>query len=67
MRLVARIEGEDTARFTYVINYMTQFGILDDMENWQAVRELRNAAAHDAAADAAAKIRHFEQLLQHTP
>ncbi len=67
MRLVARIEGEDTDRFTYVLNYMTRLGVLDDMENWQAVRELRNAAAHDYAADDAVKIRHFDQLLQYTP
>lgn len=67
MRLIARIEGEDTTRFTYVLSYMTQLAILDDMEKWQVVRELRNAAAHDYAADDAVKIRHFDQLLQHTP
>ncbi len=46
---------------------MTQLAILDDMENWQAGRELRHAAAHDDAADDAVKIRHFDPLLQHTP
>ncbi|MCX7673376.1 MAG: hypothetical protein N2Z63_07250 [Thiobacillaceae bacterium] len=67
MRLVARIEDEDITRFTDVLDDMTRLGVSDDMENGQAVRELRNAAAHDYAAANAEKVRHFEQLLHYTP
>jgi len=64
MSLVANIENQDTRVFTYVLNYMTQIGVLDDMRDWQKSRDLRNAATHDYSESDAVKARHFEQLLQ---
>ena len=66
MKLIANIEGEDARLFTYVLNYMVQLEIIADMNDWQAVRGLRNAATHDYSESEAAKAKHFDSLLQHT-
>ncbi|TAN84605.1 MAG: hypothetical protein EPN14_01925 [Gallionella sp.] len=64
MNVVASIENQDTRVFTYVLNYMTQIGVLDDMGDWQKIRDLRNAATHDYTEPDAIKAQHFDQLLQ---
>lgn len=66
MRLVAAIESENIDRFTYVLNYMVRLGILDSMEGWQEIRDLRNAAAHDYSASGQDKALHFHRLLQYS-
>ncbi len=66
MKLIANIEGEDTRMFTYVLNYMVQLGIISDMNDWLAVRGLRNTATHDYSESEATKAKHFDSLLQHT-
>ncbi len=67
MRLIANIEEEDTRKFSYVLNYMEQLEILDSMQTWQTMRDLRNAATHDYAESDAVKSQHFEQLLHSVP
>lgn len=67
MRVIANIENEDTRTFTYVINYMEQIEVLEDMRQWQKVRDLRNAATHDYSDSDAEKSRHFDDLLQCAP
>ena len=64
MNLIAKIENENVDRFTYVLNYMVKLAILDSMEEWQAIRDLRNAATHDYSASEAEKALHFHRLLQ---
>lgn len=66
MRLIAVVEDEDTRMFSYVLNYMEQIEILDDMEAWQKVRHLRNATTHDYSEAESVKSQHFEDLLQST-
>ncbi|MDP2832593.1 MAG: hypothetical protein Q8Q28_04715 [Pseudomonadota bacterium] len=66
MKLIAMIEQEDTTRFTYVLNYMVQLGIIDDMDEWLSIRDLRNAAAHDYSATEVDKAIHFHSLLQYS-
>lgn len=66
MKLIANIEGEDTRRFTYVLNYMVQLGVLYGMDEWLAVRGLRNIATHDYSESEATKALHFGNLLQRT-
>ncbi|MDX8385228.1 MAG: hypothetical protein R8M11_01780 [Gallionella sp.] len=66
MKLIAKIEEEDTRQFTYVLNYMVQLHILDSMEEWQSVRGLRNDATHDYTETEEVKAKHFHNLLQHT-
>lgn len=63
MKLIAQVEGEDTRRFTYVVNYMEQLGILPDMNAWFQARELRNKATHDYSSPDQDKRRHFGDLL----
>lgn len=65
MKLIATIEEEDTRRFTYVLNYMVQLGVLDNMDEWTTVRSLRNAATHDYSESEGTKAKHFHSLLQH--
>jgi len=67
MRLIAEIEGEDTRRFTYVVNYMEQLEIVPSMETWLSARELRNKATHDYSVPDEDKLRHFSALLAYTP
>jgi hypothetical protein len=67
MRLIANIENEDSRMFTYVLNYMEQLEVLDDVRQWQKVRDLRNAATHDYSESDEIKSEHFESLLQSTP
>lgn len=62
MKLVAEIEAEDTRRFTYVVNYMEQLGILPSYEAWMSARDLRNRATHDYASSDADKLGHFLAL-----
>lgn len=67
MRLIASIENEDTRTFTYVLNYMEQIEVLDDMRRWRQVRDLRNAATHDYSESDVEKSHHFDDLLQSAP
>ncbi len=66
MKMIACIENEDVRTFTYVLNYMEQIELLDDMQHWQQVRDLRNAATHDYSEGDDEKSRHFDLLLQST-
>lgn len=66
MKLIANIEGEDTRLFTYVLNYMVQLGVIADMNDWQAVRGLRNTATYDYSESESTKAKHFDSLLRHT-
>jgi hypothetical protein len=66
MKLIASIEGEDTRQFTYVLNYMVQLGILNSMDEWLAVRSLRNTATHDYSESEETKALHFHSLLTQT-
>ncbi len=43
---------------------MVQIAVLDDMNDWQKIRDLRNAATHDYTESDEIKAQHFEQLLQ---
>ncbi len=63
MNMVANIENQDTRAFTYVLNYMTQMGVLNNIGDWQKIRDLRNAATHDYTEPDAVKAQHFDQLL----
>ena len=66
MKLIAGIEEKDSRQFTYVLNYMVQLNVLDSMDEWQAVRTLRNAAIHDYSETESIKAMHFHRLLANT-
>ncbi len=66
MKMVARIEEQDTTVFTHVLNYMVKLYILESIEQWQETRALRNTATHDYSAAEETKALHFQNLLMHT-
>lgn len=47
MRAIAREEEQSTEPFSFVLLYMEKLGILDTVEHWKMIRELRNAVNHD--------------------
>lgn len=66
MKLIANIEEEKTDVFTYVLNFMAKIYVLDSVEQWHEVRDLRNAAAHDYSDSEEVKAVHFHRLIQNT-
>lgn len=66
MKLIASIEGERTEVFTYVLNFMVQIYVLESVDEWHDVRDLRNAATHDYSDTEEVKAIHFHRLIQHT-
>lgn len=67
MKLIAEVEEEDTRRFTYVVNYMEQIGIVASLDGWMDARERRNRATHDYASSDAEKLQRFIELHAATP
>lgn len=47
MRAIAREEEQGTEPFSFVLLYMEKLGILDTVERWKVIRELRNAVNHE--------------------
>ncbi len=47
MRSIAREEEQSTEPFSFVLLYMEKLGILDRVEEWKMIRELRNAVNHE--------------------
>ncbi|MBI5919239.1 MAG: hypothetical protein HY849_07705 [Nitrosomonadales bacterium] len=66
MKLIAGIEGERAEAFTYVLNFMVQIYVLESVDEWRNVRDLRNAATHDYSDTEEAKAIHFHRLIQNT-
>ncbi|MGZ8257386.1 MAG: hypothetical protein ACXWTX_06420 [Gallionella sp.] len=66
MKMIAKIENQETTVFTHVLNYMVKLYILDSIEQWQETRALRNTATHDYSASEETKAVHFHTLLAHT-
>lgn len=66
MKLLASIEGERSEAFTYVLNFMVQIYVIESVDEWRHVRDLRNAATHDYSDAEEAKAMHIHQLIQNT-
>jgi hypothetical protein len=47
MRAIAREEEQSTEPFSFVLLYMEKLGILDTVDHWKIIRELRNAVNHE--------------------
>jgi len=47
MRAIAREEEQNTEPFSFVLLYMEKLGILDTVDHWKMIRELRNAVNHE--------------------
>ena len=47
MRAIAREEEQNIEPFSFVLLYMEKIGILDTVDHWKTIRELRNAVNHE--------------------
>lgn len=67
MRAIAREEEQNTEPFSVVLIYMTKLGILDSVEQWKLIRELRNAVNHEYEENTERLSEFFQELTQATP
>ena len=67
MRAIAREEEQNTEPFSAVLHYMTKLCILDTVEQWRLIRELRNAVNHEYEENSERLSEFFEELTQATP
>ncbi|MEO5341730.1 MAG: hypothetical protein H7842_00070 [Gammaproteobacteria bacterium SHHR-1] len=62
MRHASLLLGESTESFLKVLAYYEKAGVVDSIETWQALRTVRNLAAHSYETDYAAIAEHFNTL-----
>lgn len=67
MRAIAREEEQNTEPFSSVLLYMEKLGILDSVEQWKLMRELRNAVNHEYEENSERLSEFFQELAQSTP
>ena len=67
MRAIAREEEKNTEPFSSVLLYMEKLGILDAVERWKIIRELRNAVNHDYEENEHRLSEFFTALTQAAP
>ena len=67
MRAVAIEEEQDVERFGAVLAFMERLRVLDSIEHWKAIRELRNAVNRDYEDNTERLAEFFLQLTKETP
>ena len=67
MRAVAIEEEVDVERFGSVLAFMEKLGILDSMERWKLIRELRNAVNHEYEEDEGRLAQFFTEMVKAAP
>jgi len=67
MRAIAREEEQQTEPFSVVLIYMAKLGILDTVEQWKLIRELRNAVNHEYEENTDRLSEFFQELTKATP
>lgn len=67
MRSVAIEEEQDVERFGAVLAFMERLRVIDSVEQWKLIRELRNAVNHEYEDDAARLAEFFELMTKETP
>jgi uncharacterized protein YutE (UPF0331/DUF86 family) len=67
MRAIAREEEQNIEPFSSVLLYMEKLGILDSVEQWKLLRELRNAVNHEYEENSERLSEFFQELVQSTP
>lgn len=66
MRAIAIEEEADVDRFGSVLAFMERLQIIDNVEHWKLIRELRNAVNHEYEDNPATLSRFIEQMLVET-
>ena len=67
MRAIAREEEQSTEPFSFVLLYMEKLGILDTVDHWKLIRELRNAVNHEYEENEQRLSEFFTALTKATP
>ncbi len=67
MRAIAREEEQNTDLFSAVLLYMTKLCILDSVEQWKLIRELRNAVNHEYEENSERLSEFFQELTHAAP
>jgi hypothetical protein len=67
MRAVAIEEEQEVERFGAVLAFMERLEVLDSMEHWKLIQDLRNAVNHEYEDDSLRLAEFFELLVAQTP
>jgi len=67
MRAVAIEEEVEVERFGTVLAFMEKLGVLESVERWKIIRELRNAVNHEYEEDADRLTQFFMEMINATP
>lgn len=67
MRSVAIEEEVDVDRFGSVLAFMEKMGVLDDIEVWKLIRELRNDVHHQYEDDPEILYQFFNSMVKNAP
>lgn len=67
MRAVAIEEEVEVERFGSVLAFMEKLGVLESVERWKIIREIRNAVNHEYEEDANRLSQLFVEMLNATP
>lgn len=67
MRAIAIEEEVETERFGAVLAFMEKLEIIESVERWKLIRELRNAINHAYEDDAERLAQFFLEMLRATP
>lgn len=67
MRHAALLAGEPTDNFLRVLAFFEKVRVLESVKDWQAIRALRNLAAHEYGTNYAKTADHFNAMHSSTP
>jgi hypothetical protein len=67
MRAVAIEEEVNAERFGSVLAFMEKLGVLESVERWKIIREIRNAVNHEYEEDAGRLTQFFSEMFKATP
>jgi len=67
MRAVAIEEEVEVERFGSVLAFMEKLGVIESVERWKIIRELRNAVNHEYEEDADRLTQFFMEMINATP
>ncbi len=67
MRSIAIEEEQEVERFGPVLAFMERLKVIDSVDHWKLIRELRNAVNHEYEDDGARLAEFFELMVSEAP